>query len=79
MITGEDIAELERNKVGKKLIVIETMQFFEIEVPITQDVDEFMESEECRKHCASLIEFGFTDLTVDRVLENYDPIKEEWS
>lgn len=83
MITGHDIdnarQEYERNKPDKKLVVVETMQFFEFEIPCDQDPEEFIDSEECRQECAARILNQTTDLTLERVYTTYDPITEQWS
>lgn len=63
----------------KKLIVIETAQFFEIEVPADTDEKVYVESDECRNICADKIACGMTDLTVERVLTRYDPTSEQWT
>jgi len=80
MITGEDIerCEEEQDKVSKQLVVIDNMQFFELEIPADQDPYEFLNSQECREECAARILNHTTDLTIDRVYTRYDPIKEEW-
>lgn len=70
MITAEDIQrfkEMEED-TPKKLVVIDTGQFFEIEVPADIDTEEFLDSEECRKICADKILDQTTDLIIDRVL-----------
>lgn len=70
MITGEDIQRLEeeQNNQPKKLVVIDTMQFFEIEIPEDVDAEEFLNSDECRQECADRILNQTTDLKLDRIL-----------
>lgn len=74
MITGDDIRRLEdeAKQVKSKLVVIDTMQFFEIEIAADVDVDEFLDSELCRRECAERILNETTDLKVDRVLKEKD-------
>lgn len=79
MITQEDIEAFRETKKDKKLVVVETMQFFEFEIPIDQDPEEFIDSDECRNECAARIINQTTDLSLDRVYMNYDPITEQWS
>lgn len=80
MITGDDIRRLEEDaaKVGKKLIVIETQQFFEIEVPMDIDAEEFLLTDECKRQCADKILSGLTDLNVEDILY-WDQTNEEWT
>ena len=80
MITGEDIQRLEDEaaKVSKKLLIIETQQFFEIEVPQDIDPEEFVFTDECKQECANKILSGLTDLTVEDVLY-WDKTKKEWT
>lgn len=70
MLTGEDIDRLHEDhaKVGKKLMVIETMQFFEIEIPTDIDPEEYLITQECRDICADKIKSGITDLEIDRMM-----------
>lgn len=79
MITGDDIRDLEENEENKnsQLVVIDTMQFFEIKIPKNADPEVFIESEECRKECAALILNQTTDLQLECVLD-WDEEKEEW-
>lgn len=79
MITGEDIDRCIEEKQGKKLVVIDTMQFFEFEIPADMDPEEFINSAECRAECAALILNQTTDLTIDRVYDHYDTVNEEWT
>ncbi|AWY09369.1 hypothetical protein vBRpoPV13_12 [Ruegeria phage vB_RpoP-V13] len=75
MITGEDIERCKEeaaNAAGTKLMVIDTMQFFEIEIPADMDEDEFLNSDECRKECADRILNQTTDLQIDRVIDEKD-------
>lgn len=78
MITGEDINHCIEEKQGMKLVVVDTMQFFEFEIPLDQDPEEFINSKECRAECAALILNQTTDLTLDRVYTKYDSVNEEW-
>lgn len=70
MLTGEDIRRLEDEaaKVAKKLVVIDTMQFFEIEIPEDVDPETLLDSDECRQECADRILNQTTDLKLDRIL-----------
>lgn len=69
MLTREEIEEWN----GKtKLIVVDTMQFFEIEVPVDTDEEEYLQSQDCKDQCAELIRTGMTELNLERVLENKD-------
>lgn len=79
MITGEDIDRCIEEKQDKKLVVVDTMQFFEFEIPADQDPEEFINSTECRAECAALILNQTTDLTLDRVYTKYDTVNEEWT
>ena len=81
MITGDDIRCLEEEaaKVGKKLLVIETQQFFEIEVPADMNTHEYVKTDECKKICADKIISGMTDLYVKRVYTEYNEVTEEWT
>lgn len=74
MITGDDIRRLEEEaaEVGTKLVVIDTQQFFEIEIPADVDPETFVNSEECRQECAARILNQTTDLTIDRVITEKD-------
>ncbi len=80
MITGDDIRRLEEDaaKVGKKLIIIETQQFFEIEVPQDIDPEAFVNTDECKQDCADKILSGLTDLTVEDILY-WNQTKKEWT
>lgn len=81
MLTGDDIRRLEEehNAVPQKLVVIETMQYFEIEIPADMDTDQFIASEDCRKQCADKILSQTTDLTLERVFTNYNEVTGEWT
>lgn len=79
MITGEDIDRCIEEKQGIKLVVVDTQQFFEFEIPQDQDAEEFVNSAECRANCAALILNETTDLTIDRVYNRWDLINEEWT
>ncbi|UAT28856.1 hypothetical protein PP753_gp17 [Dinoroseobacter phage vB_DshP-R7L] len=81
MITGDDIRRLEEEeaKKKKKLVIIDTMQFFEIEIPEDVDADAFVNSDLCRQVCADKILGGTTDLSIDRVLTNFNPTTKEWT
>lgn len=70
MITGDDIRRLEDEEKNQKskIVVIETMQFFEIEIAADVDAEAFVNSELCRKECAERILNQTTDLKVERVL-----------
>lgn len=74
MITGDDIKRLEdeAKEVKSKLVVIDTMQFFEIEIAADLDAEEFINSELCRQECAERILNQTTDLKLDRVLKEKD-------
>ena len=74
MITAEDIERFRQMEetTPKKLVVVETQQYFEIEIPADMDADEFVQSAECRTICAEKISSGLTDLMVDRVLTKQD-------
>lgn len=78
MITGEEIQNCEDEKQGVKLVVVDTMQFFEFEIPAGQDPDDFINSDECRQECAARILNQTTDLNVDRVYTEYDSVNQEW-
>jgi len=80
VITGDDIQRLEDDaaKVGKKLLIIETQQFFEIEVPQDINTEAFVLTNECKQECANKILSGLTDLTVEDILY-WDQTKEEWT
>ncbi|AHX01030.1 hypothetical protein HL13_gp70 [Dinoroseobacter phage DFL12phi1] len=78
MITGEDIDRCKDEKQGVKLVVVDTMQFFEFEIPEGMDPEEFVNSAECRAECAALILNQTTDLTIDRVCTQYDEVNEQW-
>ena len=78
MITGEDVQRCKEEKQGVKLVVIDTQQFFEFEIPESQDPEDFLDSDECRKECAALILNQTTDLTIDRVYTKWDAVNEEW-
>ena len=69
MITAEDIERFRQMEedAPKKLVVIETQQFFEIEIPADIDPEEFVNSDECRQICAGKILDQTTDLIVERV------------
>ena len=79
MITGEDIDRCIEEKQGLKLVVVDTMQFFEFEIPEDQDPDDFINSAECRAECAARILNQTTDLTLDRVYNKFDSVNEEWT
>jgi len=79
MITGEDIQRCKDKKQGVKLIVVDTQQFFEFEIPEDQDPDEFVNSAECRAECAARILNQTTDLQIDRVCTEFNISKEEWN
>lgn len=74
MITGDDIRRLEEEAAAVKtqLVVIDTQQFFEIEIPADVDPETFLDSEECRQECAARILNQTTDLTIDRVITEKD-------
>lgn len=74
MITSDDIQclEDEANEKPTQLVVIETMQFFEIEISLDVDPEDYVASDECRAICADKITSGMTDLEVDRVLREKD-------
>ncbi len=78
MITGEDINRCKDEKQGVKLVVVDTMQFFEFEIPEGMDPEEFVNSDKCRAECAALILNQTTDLTIDRVCTQYDEVNEQW-
>lgn len=69
MITGEDIRRMEEEAENqpKKLLIIDTMQFFEIEIPADVDAEHFVNSDLCRQVCADKITSGMTDLKLERV------------
>lgn len=72
MITQEDIDRLEEEaaQVPKQLLIIDTMQFFEIEIPKDQDPEKFVDSDICRQICADKILGGMTDLKLERTEES---------
>lgn len=74
MITGEDIERLEEEaaQVKTQLVVIDTQQFFEFEIPADMDPEEFVDSEYCRFESARRIINQTTDLTIDRVITEKD-------
>lgn len=78
MITKEDIDRCKDEKQGLKLVVVDTMQFFEFEIPERMDPEEFVDSAECRNKCAALILNQTTDLTIDRICTKYDEVNQEW-
>lgn len=78
MITGEDIDRCRQEKQGMKLVVVNTAQYFEFEIPATMDVEEFINSDECRAKCAVSILNQTTDLELDRVYTQYDEGSESW-
>ncbi|ANJ20757.1 hypothetical protein HYO99_gp23 [Roseobacter phage RD-1410W1-01] len=75
MLTGEDIDRMREEAASQptKLVVIDTQQFFEIEIPADVDPEFFVNSETCRKECAERILNQTTDLNVDRVLTTQKP------
>ena len=81
MITGDDIRRLEEEatRVSKKLLIIETQQFFEIEVPTNINPHKYVETDECKKICADKILSGITDLYVERVYTEYNEVTGEWT
>lgn len=81
MLTGDDIRRLEEDheKGQKQLVVIDTQQFFELEIPLDVDPEMFLNSDECRAECAARILNQTTDLNIDRVHTRWDPEKEEWT
>lgn len=78
MITGEDIDRCKDEKQGLQLVVIDVSQYFEFEIPVGDDPEEFVNSHACRFECALQIMNQTTDLSIDRVLKQYDEINEEW-
>lgn len=54
-----------------KTLVIETLQFFEIDVPDDTDAESYLDTLECREICADKILSGVTELKLERV-ENHD-------
>jgi len=78
MITGEDVQRCKEEKQGVKLVVVDTMQFFEFEIPETMDPEEFVDSDTCRMECAMRIMNQTTDLIIDRVCTQYDTENEMW-
>lgn len=78
MITGEDIQRCKDEKQGLQLVVIDTQQFFEFEIPADQDPEDFLNSDSCRMECAMRIMNQTTDLNIDRVMTKYDEVNEEW-
>ena len=71
MITQEDIDRFRQMQEDqpKKTVVIETVQFFEIEIPADIDAQTFVDSQVCRDECADLIKNGTTDLTIERIIK----------
>jgi len=78
MITEEDIQRCKDEKQGVKLVVVDTMQFFEFEIPENMDPEEFVNSDACRVECAMRIMNQTNDLTIDRVCTQYDTVNEVW-
>lgn len=78
MITGEDIERCKEEKQGLKLVVIDTGQFFEFEIPAGQDAEEFVNSAECRAECAARILNQTTDLIIDRECTEFDETNGYW-
>ncbi|CBW47005.1 hypothetical protein [Roseovarius sp. 217 phage 1] len=78
MITGDDIRRLEEEAANKpkKLLIIDTMQFFEIEIPEDVDPESFLDSDLCRQVCADKILSGMTDLEINRVMKQNPQTKE---
>ena len=74
MLTGEDIQRCfdEHDNTPKQLVVIETMQFFEIEIPADIDPEDFIQTAECREICAEKITSQMTDLEVQAVAKTKD-------
>lgn len=50
-----------------KLLVIDTMQYFEIEVEDHIDPEDYIYSDECRAICADRIRNQTTDLDINQV------------
>ena len=71
MITQEDIDRLEEEaaQVPRQTIIIDTMQFFEIEIPADQDPQKFIDSDICRQICADKVLRGVTDLKLETVIK----------
>lgn len=78
MITIEDINRCKDEKQNLKLVVVETTQFFEFEIPANQDPEEFVNSTDCLLKCAAQILNQTVELTVDRVCTEYDETNEMW-
>ena len=76
MITGEDIQRCEDEKQGVKLVVVDTQQFFEFEIPVHLDAENYINSAECRALCAALI--LTIDLVIDHICTEYDSVNKEW-
>ena len=74
MITAEDIERFRQMEEDspKKLLVIDVMQFFEIEIPADINEADFIESEKCRKICADKILDQTIDLSIDRIATTKD-------
>lgn len=54
-------------KPKTKRLIIDTAQFFEIEIPEHIDPDWYINTQECRDECADRIKSGFTDLNLERI------------
>ena len=50
-----------------KVLVIDTLEFFEIEVPIRVNPNSYLHSEECRKICAEAILSQTANLVIERI------------
>lgn len=68
MITGDDIRRLrEESQEEKRTLVVDTLQFFEIEIPADKDPEEYVNSTECKLECAKQILDGDIELDLDHI------------
>lgn len=78
MITGEDINRCIEEKQGLKLVIVDTGRFFEFEIPVGQDAEEFVNSAECRAECAARILNQTTDLMINCEFTEFDEVNGYW-
>ena len=80
VITVEDMDRFKemQDETPKQLVVIDTIQFFEIEIPADMNPNEFVDTDECRKLCADKILSQTTDLRFENVLLTFNEQLEMW-
>ena len=71
MLTKDLFPREKKETVAKttKMLIINTVQYFEIEVPIDADPYDYIDTEECRKICANSLLSQRTSLMLERVEE----------